>query len=83
MAATLGGSRPNADPFSEHVQVMKALYQEYTKRDDIQAVELVDSMLHEMNTLCRQREEAVKDIIKSRRRQSSSACWGSMVVSKA
>jgi hypothetical protein len=70
---------PNSDPFSDHVQLMKAVYQEYTLRDknnDSQAVKLVkqvDSQLDEMNTLCKQREEAVKGIIKSRKAESTLA----------
>ncbi|KAJ9511152.1 hypothetical protein QJQ45_013224 [Haematococcus lacustris] len=55
--------RPS-DPFGEHVSVMKALYQEYHKRDDFDSIAAVDSVLADVRELILQREASVKDIVK-------------------
>ncbi|KAJ9511085.1 hypothetical protein QJQ45_013161 [Haematococcus lacustris] len=56
-------ARPS-DPFGEHVSVMKALYQEYHKRDDFDSIAAVDSVLADVRELILQREASVKDIVK-------------------
>lgn len=53
-----------ADPFAEHVEFMKALYQQFLKKDEADGVAFAESLLAETQATCSHREAAVKDIIR-------------------
>ena len=52
------------NPFSEHVRVMKALYQEYQKKDDLDNVSIISSVTKDMANFCNQQNLLIRDMIK-------------------
>lgn len=56
-----------ADAFANEASVMKALFQEYSKRDDLDAVAGVDRDLQEVLALCSQREADARTILRGGR----------------
>lgn len=52
------------DPFAEHITIMKALYQEYQKRDDVNNILQTAAVVEETQQLCQAQQTAVKDAIK-------------------
>lgn len=52
------------DVFEEHVGVIAALTENYTRRDDALTVEHIHNVKAELNRLCDAREIDAKDIIK-------------------
>ena len=57
-------NRGQPDPFAEHVSVMKALYQEYQKKDEADGIEFLGALLAETRHICSQRENAAKELIR-------------------
>eukprot|EP00195_Chlamydomonas_chlamydogama_P009258 CAMPEP_0202914172 /NCGR_PEP_ID=MMETSP1392-20130828/62431_1 /ASSEMBLY_ACC=CAM_ASM_000868 /TAXON_ID=225041 /ORGANISM="Chlamydomonas chlamydogama, Strain SAG 11-48b" /LENGTH=116 /DNA_ID=CAMNT_0049605717 /DNA_START=73 /DNA_END=420 /DNA_ORIENTATION=+ len=66
-------SRNAPDPFGEHVSVMKALYQEYQKKDEFDSMTYIDALLQEIQQMCSQREAAVKASIQELSKRVSEA----------
>ena len=61
---TRSGAR--ADPFGEHVSVIKSLYQEFQKKDDLETIQFIDRALADIQQICAGRESSVKNIIKGK-----------------
>ena len=53
--------------FANETSVMKALFQDYSKRDDFEAVAAVDRDVVEVQQLCTQREADVKTVLRGTR----------------
>jgi len=60
-----------ADPFAEHVSVMKAIYQEYQKKDDFDSIKFIESAVDDIHRTCAQQQGAIKDVIKSMSQEAS------------
>ncbi|GFR43732.1 hypothetical protein Agub_g4843 [Astrephomene gubernaculifera] len=56
-------ARPN-EMFASEVQVMKALFQDFSKRNDIDAVAAVDQDVQDIGVTCSAREADIRQIIK-------------------
>lgn len=52
---------------------MKALFQEYQKREDFDSIAYIESLVQEAQQLCSQREGEVKDIIRGK--PACCSCW--------
>eukprot|EP00798_Chlamydomonas_sp_ICE-L_P002218 gene2218-33778_t len=70
MAAMIRGQ---VDPFAEHVSVMKALYQEYQKRDETEDIAFVKALFQETQKTCAQQVETVKNIIQELSKKAADA----------
>ena len=64
MAAVSSRGSAGVDPFSEHISIMKSLYHEYQRRDELEGIALVESLLLEATQACSQKEEHAKSIIR-------------------
>ena len=52
------------DPFSEHISIMKSLYHEYQRRDELEGIALVEALLMEVAQVANTKEETSRGIIR-------------------
>ena len=52
------------DPFAEHTSIMKALYHDYQRRDELEGIALVEALLLEAAQACKQKEDKAKILIR-------------------
>ena len=66
MAVVSSRSAVNAvgDPFAEHTGIMKALYHDYQRRDELEGIALVEALLLEAAQACKQKEDKAKILIR-------------------
>ncbi len=57
-------SRGSADPFGEHISIMKSLYHEYQRRDELEGIAQVEALLLEVTQMCNMKEEKAKAMIR-------------------
>ena len=53
-----------SDTFAEHTSVMKALYHDYQKRDELEGIALVEVLLLEAAQACKQKEDNAKGLVR-------------------
>jgi len=64
VVSSRGGVNAGIDPFAEHTSIMKALYHDYQRRDELEGVALVEALLHEAAQACKQKEESAKNLVR-------------------
>jgi hypothetical protein len=68
-------NRPSSDPFTEHLSIMKSLYHEYQKRDEIESLAAVEVLIKEATQVHNLRRQQGLTLI-----QSKSSCLFCQIV---